>query len=54
MARHWEQIPREAVDAPSLVMFKTRLDGAVSKPVWWEVSLVQADGRFLPALHISS
>ncbi|KFQ95438.1 hypothetical protein Y956_16097, partial [Nipponia nippon] len=28
--RHWNRLPREAVDAPSLEVFKTRLDGALS------------------------
>ncbi|KFP11788.1 hypothetical protein Z169_01223, partial [Egretta garzetta] len=27
--RHWNRLPREAVDAPSLELFKARLDGAV-------------------------
>ncbi|PKU48315.1 hypothetical protein llap_1417 [Limosa lapponica baueri] len=31
--RHWKRLPREAVDAPSLEVFKTRLDGAVSNLV---------------------
>ncbi|KFP66360.1 hypothetical protein N322_07282, partial [Cariama cristata] len=31
--RHWNKLPREAVDAPSLEMFKARLDGALSKLV---------------------
>ncbi|KFO82312.1 hypothetical protein N303_01921, partial [Cuculus canorus] len=26
---HWHRLPREAVDAPSLVVFKARLDGAL-------------------------
>lgn len=26
--RHWNKLPREAKDAPSLEMFKARLDGA--------------------------
>ncbi|KFP95907.1 hypothetical protein N329_01196, partial [Haliaeetus albicilla] len=26
MVRHWKRLPREAVDAPSLEMFKARLD----------------------------
>ncbi|KFM13313.1 hypothetical protein AS27_06491, partial [Aptenodytes forsteri] len=27
---HWHRLPREAVDAPSLEVFKVRLDGALS------------------------
>ncbi|KFU92622.1 hypothetical protein M959_04757, partial [Chaetura pelagica] len=27
---HWNRLPREAVDAPSLEVFKARLDGALS------------------------
>ncbi|GAB0192605.1 hypothetical protein GRJ2_001725800 [Grus japonensis] len=33
VARHWHRLPREAVDAPSLEAFKTRLDGALGKTV---------------------
>jgi len=38
VVRHWKRLPRETVDAPSLVVFKARLDGAVSNLVYWEVS----------------
>ncbi|KFW79428.1 hypothetical protein N305_09843, partial [Manacus vitellinus] len=31
--RHWNRLPREAVDAPSLKVFKVRLDGALSNLV---------------------
>ncbi|KFW70440.1 hypothetical protein AS28_13085, partial [Pygoscelis adeliae] len=31
--RHWNRLPREAVDAPSLEVFKARLDGALSNMV---------------------
>jgi len=31
--RHWHMLPREAVDAPSLAVFKARVDGALSNPV---------------------
>ncbi|KFR04069.1 hypothetical protein Y956_00761, partial [Nipponia nippon] len=31
--RHWNGLPREAVDAPSLAVFKPRLDGALSNLV---------------------
>ncbi|KFQ41074.1 hypothetical protein N332_04208, partial [Mesitornis unicolor] len=30
MVRHWHSLPREAVDAPSLEVFKARLDRALS------------------------
>ncbi|KFO56378.1 hypothetical protein N302_09011, partial [Corvus brachyrhynchos] len=30
---HWNSLPREAVDAPSLEMFKAMLDGALSSLV---------------------
>jgi len=33
VVRHWTQLPREVVDAPSLAVFKVRLDGALSNLV---------------------
>ncbi|KFV04479.1 hypothetical protein N339_12581, partial [Pterocles gutturalis] len=33
VVRHWNRLPREAVDAPSLEMFKARLDEALSNLV---------------------
>ncbi|KFV50294.1 hypothetical protein N341_01975, partial [Tyto alba] len=30
MVKHWNRLPREVVDAPSLKTFKARLDGALS------------------------
>ena len=42
--RHWNRFPREAVAAPSLEVFKARLDGALSSLVWWKVSLPMAEG----------
>ncbi|KFW08984.1 hypothetical protein N327_12942, partial [Fulmarus glacialis] len=33
VVRHWNRLPREAVDAPSLEVFKVRLDLAVSNLV---------------------
>jgi len=43
VVRHW--LPREAVDASSLAVFKVRLDGALSNLVWWKVSWPMA-GRW--------
>jgi len=39
VVRHWHQLPREVVDAPSLAVFKARLVGALRNLVWWNVSL---------------
>ncbi|GAB0203058.1 hypothetical protein GRJ2_002771400 [Grus japonensis] len=33
VVRHWNRLPREVVDAPSLEVFKTRLDGALGNVV---------------------
>jgi len=44
---YWHRLPREAVDAPSLEVFKARLDGALSNLVWWKVSLPMT-GRLEP------
>ncbi|KFR01742.1 hypothetical protein Y956_13064, partial [Nipponia nippon] len=33
VARHWNRLPREVLDAPSLAVFKARLDGALSNLV---------------------
>jgi len=42
--RHWNRLPREVVDAPSLAVFKARLDGVLSNLVQWKVSLPMAGG----------
>jgi len=44
VVRHWNRLPREAVAAPSLAVFKAGLDGALSSLVWWKVSLTMAGG----------
>ena len=33
--RQWHRLPREVVDAPSLKVFKARLDGALGSLAWW-------------------
>ena len=33
VVKHWNRLPREVVDAPSLETFKVRLDGALSNQV---------------------
>jgi len=33
VVRHWNRLPREVVAAPSLAVFKARLDGALSNLV---------------------
>jgi len=38
VARYWTRLSREAVAAPSLEVFKARLDGALSNLVYWKVS----------------
>jgi len=37
--RHWNGLPREAVDAPSLEAFRARLDVALGSLVCWLATL---------------
>ena len=48
--RHWNRLPREAVDAPSLEALKASLDEAVSNLVQREVLLPIAGGLELDDL----
>ena len=41
---HWNRLPKEAVDAPSLEAFKARLDVALGSLVWWLATLPTAGG----------
>jgi len=41
---HWNRLPKEAVDAPSLEAFKARLDVALGSLVWWLATLRIAGG----------
>jgi len=45
---HWNRLPKEAVDAPSLEAFKARLDVALGSLVWWLATLHIAGGLKLP------
>jgi len=44
LVRPWPRLPREAVAALSLAVFKARLDGALSTLGWWKMSLLMAGG----------
>ena len=41
---HWNRLPKEVVDAPSLEALKARLDVALGSLVWWLVTLHIAGG----------
>jgi len=41
---HWNRLPKEAVDAPSLEAFKARLDVALGSLVCWLATLHIAGG----------
>ena len=41
---HWNRLPKEAVDVPSLEAFKARLDVALGSLVWWLATLHTAGG----------
>ena len=41
---HWNRLPKEVVEAPSLEAFKARLDVALGSLVWWLATLHIAGG----------
>ena len=41
---HWNRLPKEVVDAPSLQAFKARLDVALGSLVCWLATLHTAEG----------
>ena len=47
MVMHWNRLPKEVVDAPSLEAFKTRLDVALGSLVYWLVTLHIAGGLMI-------
>jgi len=44
VVKPWPRLPKEAVAAPFLAVFKARLDGAQSTLGWWKMSLLMAGG----------
>jgi len=39
VVRHWNRLPSEAVDAPSLEVSKAKLDGTLRNLSWWVATL---------------
>ena len=44
MVTHWNRLPKEVVDAPSLEAFRARLDVALGSLVRWLTTLLVAGG----------
>ena len=47
---HWNRLPKEVVDTPSLEALKARLDVVLSSLVWWLATLPTAGGLELDDL----
>jgi len=50
LVTHWNRLPKEVVDAPSLAAFKARLDVALGSQVYWLSTLPMAGGLRLDDL----
>lgn len=48
--RQWHMLPREAVDALSPKMLKTRLDRVLGSLIWWVATVPTAEGVELDRL----
>jgi len=44
VVKHWHRLPKEVVEAPSLEIFKARLDGALSNLSELKMSLLTVGG----------
>jgi len=42
VVKHWNMLPREAVDARSLETFQVMLDGALGNLIWLKMPLLTA------------
>jgi len=42
VVKHWNILPREVVDAPSMAMFEVRMDGALRSMIKLKMSLLIA------------
>ena len=54
VVRHWHRLPREAVDDPSLVVFRASLDGALGSLIQWVAALSTARGWRLTIFKVPS
>jgi len=54
VVKHWNGLPGEVVDAPSLEVFKVRLDRALSNLMELKVSLLAAGGLDLGTFKYSN
>ena len=54
VVRHWNRLPKEVVNAPSLAVFKARLGKALGDMASCEVSLPMAGGLELDDIKVLS